>query len=459
MNKKIGSMLLFSVIFAAMLAASALAAVQQEGMLGSIFGMFGNLNELYDNPDKNYSTLIDLGVYLVIFIGLAQATIGKKFENKGGKVMVAGIGIVLAVGLALWEKTAGFNLKSFGPVAMIILLAIMCFACYQGLQSFNFKKTHAFIMAYILFYTALIGIGLMGSISSKFPMVASILGLVFLVSAVVAVIAGVQFFRKNAKDITPTGDLATDAQKVAANPDAAKNLPDKEKENMTQEEKKEEKLDDKVEKTEKRFEYQDILVENDIKEVYSKIEGFVSMLNSTPKNNRAEKKKYIQEARKKFEELKGSIGHLFRHEKKENRYAFRAHNQVKALEEHMKKLGKGEKEKILEKLDEQEVSYALSAEKLVQFMKDSLHTLEGTMNAFEENLKKQEGLIATGGSLIQKDIQADFSPILKALSDEKNAIFQLKKYLDAIIVITKRVMDLAESDKNEAKKAEADLKK
>ncbi len=222
-----------------MLSPSAFAA-QQEGMLGSIFGMFGNLNELYDNPSKNYSTLIDMAVYLVIFIGLAQATIGKKFEGKGGKAMVAGIGIVFAVGLALWEKTAGFNLKSFGPVAMIILIAIMCFACYEGLRSFKLKKAHAMIISYVVFYLALLGVGITASMQERFSLISSILALIFLACIIASIVIAISYFTgKKTSSPDSGGDSHAGEEFERELEDEKKDL-NKEKEKIEEEKKKEE---------------------------------------------------------------------------------------------------------------------------------------------------------------------------------------------------------------------------
>ena len=84
----------------------------QNSFIDTLFRPFQGLQlpVLYDS----YATVIDLIIYLILFVGLAKATIGKRFETAG--VPVA-IGIALAIGLTLSERTLGFSLRTLGPLA------------------------------------------------------------------------------------------------------------------------------------------------------------------------------------------------------------------------------------------------------------------------------------------------------------------------------------------------------
>ncbi len=188
---------LYFVVFAALSAiiisvlASAVSAAPaaNEGMLGNVLGMFGDLSKVYDK----FSALIDAGIYLVIFLGLAQATIGKKFENKGGKVMVVGIALVLALGLALWERQAGFNLKSFGPIAALILLGLLGFMIWYLLKDVKIpclgeigKIAIIYIVIYSMFNATVPGI--VWWLNTKVPIIGGLLALLFLAFFVILII-------------------------------------------------------------------------------------------------------------------------------------------------------------------------------------------------------------------------------------------------------------------------------
>src|SRR3989338_243363 len=67
-------------------------------VLDPIAGRGFDLAEIYGK----YGMFIDFVIYLVLFIGIAQATLMKHFEGTGGKTVVVVVGIMLAVGLTVW---------------------------------------------------------------------------------------------------------------------------------------------------------------------------------------------------------------------------------------------------------------------------------------------------------------------------------------------------------------------
>ena len=102
MNKKtLFIFLIVLFVFSALaVVVSAAPPQQQPNIISSVLGPFGSrIHTVY----RKFDVLIDAAIYLVIFLGLAQATIGRKFEyKKGGRAITIGIGIVLAFGLALF---------------------------------------------------------------------------------------------------------------------------------------------------------------------------------------------------------------------------------------------------------------------------------------------------------------------------------------------------------------------
>ena len=102
----------------------------QEGRL-SLDGLldpfrFLNLSQFYDQ----FSAVIDLLVYSLVFIGAAQVTLGRRYPGRGGRAMVIGVGLALAVGMVLAEERFGFSIRAFGPLAagtLVLLFAIMVY--------------------------------------------------------------------------------------------------------------------------------------------------------------------------------------------------------------------------------------------------------------------------------------------------------------------------------------------
>jgi hypothetical protein len=113
----------------------------------SPFG-FVNMEHIY----HNYAGLIDLIVYAMLFIGLSEATIGKRFESRGGKAVVAAIGISLAVGLSITSRKLGFSLASFGPLAASIFIFFVGFIIFLGIKSFKTGAVPAGALALVFTY-------------------------------------------------------------------------------------------------------------------------------------------------------------------------------------------------------------------------------------------------------------------------------------------------------------------
>jgi cell division protein FtsB len=114
-----------------------------------------------DNFYSTYSTIIDLFIYTLLFIGISQATLGKHFPSRGGKAVVVALGLALAIGLVMSEKTIGFNLRSFGPIAagiLIILVGIMIFLGLKRAGSTSIVATAvAFLITYFIILTVIPG--------------------------------------------------------------------------------------------------------------------------------------------------------------------------------------------------------------------------------------------------------------------------------------------------------------
>ena len=107
-----------------------------------------NFSDIYDS----YSSIIDFIIYLILFVGLSQVTIGKRFEAKGGKAVVVAIGLVLAIGLTISESYMGFNLRSFGPLAAAIFIFMVGFVIFIGIKSAGMESIGAGSITLVLTY-------------------------------------------------------------------------------------------------------------------------------------------------------------------------------------------------------------------------------------------------------------------------------------------------------------------
>lgn len=107
-----------------------------------------NFSDIYDS----YSSIIDFIIYTILFVGLSQVTIGKRFEAKGGKAVVVAIGLVLAIGLTISESYMGLNLRSFGPLAAAIFIFMVGFVIFLGIKSAGMEILGAVSITLVLTY-------------------------------------------------------------------------------------------------------------------------------------------------------------------------------------------------------------------------------------------------------------------------------------------------------------------
>ena len=104
------------------------------------------------NPAAAYdqhTVLIDLFIYTLIFVGVAQATLGRRFADSGGRVVSLGTGTSLAVAMTLAEAGFGFSLKSFGPVAVTILLVLFAAVAYRLFHFAGLARPISGALAYL----------------------------------------------------------------------------------------------------------------------------------------------------------------------------------------------------------------------------------------------------------------------------------------------------------------------
>lgn len=147
MKKKTAVVVLIILVLAVMLVPGVSA---EENILKKALKPFKYLDveKFYDD----YSTFIDLVIYLVIFIGIAKVTLGNRFYGRGGNLVVIGIGTALAVSLLVTQNVIGFNLKSFGSIAAFIFVLLVGITLYFAMKHVGLKTAGSVAIVIVIIY-------------------------------------------------------------------------------------------------------------------------------------------------------------------------------------------------------------------------------------------------------------------------------------------------------------------
>lgn len=132
-----------------------------------------------------YAGIIDFFIYSLIFVAVAQVTLGRRFAGSGGRAISIGTGLTLAVAMLIAEKTFDFNIQSFGPLAVAIVILLLGIMIYKLLHHAGMGGLRAGSATYIaLFLTALaVTPEFLGWIAEAMPL----LGLALIIALVLAV--------------------------------------------------------------------------------------------------------------------------------------------------------------------------------------------------------------------------------------------------------------------------------
>ena len=110
-----------------------------------------NLEQTYDD----YSSFIDLILYLLLFVPLSLHTLGRHFEGRHGRMVSIAVGLMLSLGLFLMESTMGFDIRSFGPLAALLLINAVGFIVFLSLRRLGTHTLSATCTTIVLVYSSL----------------------------------------------------------------------------------------------------------------------------------------------------------------------------------------------------------------------------------------------------------------------------------------------------------------
>lgn len=103
-----------------------------------------------------FSAIVDLVIYILVFVGAAQVTLGRRYPGRGGQAMVIGIGLTLAISMVLAEERFGFSIRSFGPMAAGILALLFAIMVYGALRWASLGRIRSASIAYAVLALALL---------------------------------------------------------------------------------------------------------------------------------------------------------------------------------------------------------------------------------------------------------------------------------------------------------------
>ena len=103
----------------------------------------------------SYSIFIDLIVYLFLFNGVARIALEKRFGGTGGRFLISGVGIILAVAMMIAESQFGFTLRSFGPIAVMILLMTVGVTVFGFLRGIGANHILSVSLSVLIIYFSL----------------------------------------------------------------------------------------------------------------------------------------------------------------------------------------------------------------------------------------------------------------------------------------------------------------
>ena len=141
-----------------------------------------DLTRLYEH----YSVIIDLFIFILIFVGISQVTLAKRYPGRGGRAVIAGIGILLAIAMVMAEQRFGFNIKSFGPIAACILILLIGIVIYQLLHYAGMTRLRAAALAFIAIFLTMLAMvpNLFTWFDETMPFLSVILVMIFLLAVV-----------------------------------------------------------------------------------------------------------------------------------------------------------------------------------------------------------------------------------------------------------------------------------
>ncbi len=119
-------------------------------ILDSVLKPFSGIDIGDTYANRGYAPFIDAIIYFVLFMSIASAGLGQTFkDNKSISTMV---GIMLAVGMCVFEYTSGFNIGKMAPVAALIFFLVIGIFIYNLIKNLTDQTFAAISLAFLVMY-------------------------------------------------------------------------------------------------------------------------------------------------------------------------------------------------------------------------------------------------------------------------------------------------------------------
>ena len=102
----------------------------------------------------NWWPVVDFALLLALFAGIVHATVGRRFEAKGGQLVTMALGGALALGGLGFEWAFGFNLSSLAPLAAALFLMVVAVSTFWLFRSAGLGKAAAVVCTVVLLAVA-----------------------------------------------------------------------------------------------------------------------------------------------------------------------------------------------------------------------------------------------------------------------------------------------------------------
>ncbi|MGV8086522.1 MAG: hypothetical protein ACP5N1_02740 [Candidatus Woesearchaeota archaeon] len=99
---------------------------------------------------ESYYPFIDAVLYFILFIGIASAGLGQTFKDN--KTISTIVGVMLAIGMSVFEYNTEFNIGKFAPVAALIFFLVIGIFLYNLIKNLTDQTFAAISLAFLVMY-------------------------------------------------------------------------------------------------------------------------------------------------------------------------------------------------------------------------------------------------------------------------------------------------------------------
>ena len=124
---------------------------------------------------------VDFILFFALFAGIVHATVGRRFEGRGGQLVTMALGAALALGALGFEWAYGINLTALAPAAAGVFLILLGVALFWLFRTLGMKAMTSLVSTVVAL--ALV----VSAISPQFSGACSWVGALLEVGAVVGV--------------------------------------------------------------------------------------------------------------------------------------------------------------------------------------------------------------------------------------------------------------------------------